>query len=176
MIVDDERIDEHEHGLRNPQRIGELTRGFGLKVMNTVVWDIADPTTSESRYVWDFNVLVNREFPLKGDQRVTLHLLVWPCLYDLEWVCRCTSENIQWPVAWRTHQNRWNYTVQHSLPRWWIRTENYTLSLLQCEDRPCMGLWDLQAILHILARSSLVALEVWAFRQLPEKGTLVVSG
>jgi hypothetical protein len=38
---------------------------------------------------------VNREFPLESSHGVTLGLLVRACLYNLEWVYHCTSENIQ---------------------------------------------------------------------------------
>ena len=84
VIVNQEGIDKHENGLRDPQSISGFPCGLRLEVLNTVVCNISDGATSEGGHFWDFDISVDSKFFLENSSRVSLIFFVRSSLDHLE--------------------------------------------------------------------------------------------
>lgn len=84
VIVYEQRVREHEHGLGQLQALLERPRRLWLKVLNRVVRDVSDRTAGERGHLWYLDVLVHGQFPLEGEHRIALDGFMGPDLDDLE--------------------------------------------------------------------------------------------
>ena len=91
MVINDERVHEHENSLGNLEGIGELARGLGLEVLDAVVGHISNCTASERWYFRQLHVFVNRELLLKSSNGIPSDLFIGTDLEDPEWVSMFSS-------------------------------------------------------------------------------------
>jgi len=84
VVVYEQRVREHEHGLWQFQAVPERPRRLWLKVLNRVVRDVADGAAGERGHLRYLDVLVDGQFPLEGVHRVALDGFMRPDLDHLE--------------------------------------------------------------------------------------------
>lgn len=84
MIVDDKGVNEHEHGLWYTKSIFEFACGLWLKILDTIVGDVADCSSGESRNFRYLDILVQCKFLLKNYEGVACDFFSWSRLDDLQ--------------------------------------------------------------------------------------------
>ena len=86
VVVDEEGVDQHEDGLRNAKGVFEGAQGLRLEMLDGIVPNISDRTTSECWYFGKLDVLVHSELLLKCNHGIASDLLIRPNTDDLEGV------------------------------------------------------------------------------------------
>ena len=84
VIVYEQRVREHEHGLWQSQAVLERPRRLWLEVLNRVVRDVADRAAGERGHLRYLDVLVDGQFALEGVHRIALDGFVGPDFDHLE--------------------------------------------------------------------------------------------
>lgn len=76
VIIDHKGIHEHEDGFRNAQCISCRSLRFRLEVLDTIVCNITDCSSSKCRDLWDLHILMDCQFLLQHDGGISFNLFV----------------------------------------------------------------------------------------------------
>ena len=84
VIVYEQRVGEHEDGLRDSQSVFQWPRRLGLKMLDRIVRDIANGAAGERGHLGNLHVFVDGQLALEGEHGIALDGVIGPYSDQLE--------------------------------------------------------------------------------------------
>jgi len=93
MVVNQEGVGEHKNGLGDVQSVFEILPGrFWLKMLDCVVANVANGSSSEGSYFRYLDIFVDRELSLESSYWIAFDLLIGTDPNNPEWVYKGWSQ------------------------------------------------------------------------------------
>ena len=93
VVVNEECVDEHEDRFGDAQGIFERSRGLGLEMLDGVVPNVSNGSSSKCRHLGQLDVLVHPELLLERSHRIPYDLFIGANTDDLKGVFTGVSEH-----------------------------------------------------------------------------------